>query len=190
LYVEETKASLRREYREARTGFARKSGVEARLAIETNMIRVIRDLAEEGAQVGLYRPLKEEALFELEPPSRFFYPRIEGDELEFYRPRTGKFVPGKLGIDEPDPEDSDKLESGKPHIIFTPAVAVDSQGGRLGMGKGYYDRFFKRHPEVIRVGVVYQVQVSKHPLPREYWDQLLDWIVTEQMILETSTRSS
>lgn len=188
--MEETKASLRREYREARTGFARKSGAEVRLALETNMIRLIRDLAEEGSEVGIYRPLNEEAQFDLEPAQRFYYPRIEGDEIEFYRPRGGKFVPGKLGIEEPDPSASDKLVAGKPHIIFTPAVAVDSLGGRLGMGKGYYDRYFKRHPEVIRVGVVFQIQVSKAPLPREYWDELLDWIVTEQMILETSTRSS
>lgn len=188
--MEETKASLRRDYREARLEFARSSGAKVRSSIESNMIRLIRDLSEDGAEAGLYRPLKEEAQFNLEPAHQYFFPRIEGEEMEFYRPRSAKFVRGKLGVEEPDPASSDRLESGAKHIIFTPAVAVDALGGRLGMGRGFYDRYFERHPEVIRVGVVFQIQVSKAPLPREEWDQALDWIVTEQMILETSTRSA
>jgi 5-formyltetrahydrofolate cyclo-ligase len=187
--VEEMKASLRREFREARLGFAKATGELARVQIETNIMRLIRDLSEDETLCGLYRSTGEEAPAALEPVHRFFYPRIKGEELQFLRPKSGKFIKNKFGIEEPDPKDSEELPKGR-HIIFTPAVAVDAQGGRLGMGRGYYDRFFQRHPEVIRVGVVFQVQMSKGPLPREEWDQALDWIVTEQMILETSTRSS
>ncbi len=188
--MEVTKASLRREFRVARLGFAQSSGDKVRSRLEANITRLIRDLSQEGAEAGLYRPLDEEAHFELEPVEHYFYPRVEREEIEFYRPRSGKFIRNRFGIDEPDPASAEKIKDGKPHIIFTPAVAVDSEGGRLGMGQGFYDRYFDRHPEVIRVGVVFQVQVSKTPLPREKWDQPLDWIVTEEMILETSIRSS
>jgi 5-formyltetrahydrofolate cyclo-ligase len=57
------------------------------------------------------------------------------------------------------------------------------------MGKSYYDRFFARHARCLRIGVVYHVQVSTDPLPADSWDQPLDWIVTEKMILRTSKRS-
>jgi 5-formyltetrahydrofolate cyclo-ligase len=56
------------------------------------------------------------------------------------------------------------------------------------MGKGYYDQFFSSYPQAIRVAVVFQIQFSKLPLPVDSWDQPLDWIVTESMILRTSTR--
>lgn len=191
--MEETKASLRREFREARQGFAKTAGASARERIEANMIRLIRDLSEEGTCIALYRPMPGEAEFDLQPRENFFYPRIVGKDLKFLKPKGGQFIKNKFGIEEPaegdEPSLSDILPSGR-NLMFTPAVAVDSQGGRLGMGQGFYDRFFAREPDVIRVGVVFQVQVSNVPLPREKWDQALDWVVTEQMILETSTRSS
>jgi 5-formyltetrahydrofolate cyclo-ligase len=60
---------------------------------------------------------------------------------------------------------------------------------RLGLGKGYYDRFFAHHPDVLRVGVVFHVQVSSHPLPADSWDQAMDWIVSEKMILRVNARN-
>jgi 5-formyltetrahydrofolate cyclo-ligase len=68
-------------------------------------------------------------------------------------------------------------------------VAADQFGTRLGLGKGYYDRFFAQFPQALRVAVIFQIQFSKDPLPVDSWDQPLDWIVTESMILRTSTRS-
>jgi 5-formyltetrahydrofolate cyclo-ligase len=49
----------------------------------------------------------------------------------------GETQPGIFGFAEPAGEPAN-LESAD--LIFIPALAVDSQGQRLGKGKGYYDR--------------------------------------------------
>ena len=147
---------------------------------------MVHDLA--PPQVAIYSPLSDEASFELE--GVHFYPRLTGDDMAFWRPtKEHDFQAGALGIAEPEPEKSEALNLAQPFLICCPAVALDWQGRRLGMGGGYYDRFFASHPRALRVGVAFQVQVTKDPLPVDSWDQTLDWIVTEEMVLRTSNRS-
>lgn len=186
LSVPTEKAELRRHYRKIRREY---SNDAAATALSRHLLRWLRDYAGDDLQVCLYRPLAEEAQFNLTPYTRYFYPRLVGDDLQFFKPvDAAAFTPGPYGIEEPT--QGEILDLTKPVVVFCPAVAVDGQGGRLGMGKGFYDRFFKQHPNAVRVGVVYQIQVSETPLPAEKWDQLLDWIVTDKMILRTSQRSS
>ena len=58
-----------------------------------------------------------------------------------------------------------------------PGVAFDSQGGRLGRGKGVYDRLL-RCASGLKIGVFFEVQ-NCSKLPRETHDCPLDWLVTE-----------
>lgn len=183
------KTSVRSQFRKTRAEFTARSGPIVRPLLETHMQRLIGDLTEPGLQVCLYRPMPDEPQFALAPEREFFYPRLDGDDLQFLRPR-GPFVSGKLGIEEPDPAAADPIDLNKPMLVFCPAVAVDTHGDRLGMGKGYYDRFFTDHPAAVRAAVVYQVQVSTAPLHADSWDQPMDWIVTEKMILRTLRRSN
>ncbi|WP_237483527.1 5-formyltetrahydrofolate cyclo-ligase [Vibrio hippocampi] len=70
-------------------------------------------------------------------------------------------------------------------IIFTPLVAFDRTGQRLGMGGGYYDRTLQpwRHnnkgPSAI--GLAHHCQLVEQ-LPTEAWDVPLATIVTPQRI--------
>lgn len=165
------KSALRRDYRAARQRFARESGAAARDALTQNMLRVIRDLADEDTQVSVYEPFREEAAFNLPAADRYFIPVVDGERMDFFT------------------ASGEALDPRKPILTFVPAVAADQFGTRLGMGKGYYDRFFTQFTQAIRVAVIFQIQFSKDPLPVDSWDQPLDWIVTESMILRTSTRS-
>ncbi|MCW8345135.1 5-formyltetrahydrofolate cyclo-ligase [Vibrio sp. ZSDZ65] len=70
-------------------------------------------------------------------------------------------------------------------IIFTPLVAFDEQGQRLGMGGGYYDRtlapwqFSSKGPQAI--GLAHNCQ-QVSTLPNESWDIPLSTIVTPKQV--------
>ena len=64
--------------------------------------------------------------------------------------------------------------------ILLPLVSFDGQGSRLGLGGGFYDRYFAdvtTRPWMI--GVAYDIQESPEPLPTQPWDIPLDAVVTE-----------
>ena len=64
--------------------------------------------------------------------------------------------------------------------IIVPGVAFDPRGGRLGFGKGYYDRFLSRLPATTyRCGLAFGIQVVPC-VPQTSHDICMHGIVTEQ----------
>ena len=64
--------------------------------------------------------------------------------------------------------------------IMVPGVAFDYRGGRLGFGKGYYDRFLSRLPATTyRCGLAFSLQVVPC-VPQAPHDICMHGIVTEQ----------
>ncbi len=101
-------------------------------------------------------------------------------ELCRYQPDT-RLVTNRYGIAEPEPgsPNAHRLSCA---LMLLPLVAFDENGGRLGMGGGYYDRFLGSLPALLRprlVGLAHEVQRSNAPLPKDSWDIPLDDIVTE-----------
>ncbi len=184
------KSVFRRRFRELRKEFAKERGPAAEKQIQSHIKRWLRDFIVPDVQVCAYRSQPDEVNPCVWPLTKLYFPRIEERDLVFYRPQsTEAFVKNRFGILEPDPERAERLKPERPTIVLCPAVAVDSLGRRIGLGEGYYDRFLGTMPQAIRVGVVFHVQVSHDPLPAEGWDQLLDWVITEKMILRVSQRS-
>ena len=185
------KSALREHYRARRREFsAGPAGPGARTALNSNLRRLLGDLNPGGrAHVCAYLALPEEAAVDAAPD--WYLPVLDGDDLSFRRPHhPDALETNRFGIAEPRVGDSTPWNEDAPTLVVCPAVAVDWRGGRLGMGKSFYDRFFKDHPACVRIGVAFAVQVATDPLPAEEWDQPLDWIITEQMILRTFKRSS
>ena len=60
-----------------------------------------------------------------------------------------------------------------------PLLVFDSRGNRIGMGGGYYDKFFrnpKRRP--LLIGIAYELQKAEKIIPQK-WDVRMDMIATE-----------
>jgi len=54
----------------------------------------------------------------------------------------------------PEPVDGIEVTNSKIEVVFIPLLAFDNQGGRVGYGKGFYDRFLaKCNPETLKIGL-------------------------------------
>ncbi len=67
-------------------------------------------------------------------------------------------------------------------MVLLPAVAYDLDGNRLGMGKGYYDRFLEMIPFKKRIGVAWNFQIVPK-VPTDVHDKKVCKIVTEERII-------
>lgn len=63
-------------------------------------------------------------------------------------------------------------------VIIVPVLGFDSQHNRLGLGKGYYDRFLINQPRAHKIGLAYSWSLVES-LPYEPHDIKLDQIVTD-----------
>lgn len=61
-------------------------------------------------------------------------------------------------------------------LVLVPGVAFDAQGRRLGRGKGYYDRFLCRIPDVRLVGLCFDFQKVEE-VPADAFDIPVDIVI-------------
>jgi 5-formyltetrahydrofolate cyclo-ligase len=67
-------------------------------------------------------------------------------------------------------------------IVLVPGLAFDRHGGRLGRGRGYFDRLLATPSlRAIRAAVGLQRQVIAQ-VPMELHDMRMEWLITEQGI--------
>lgn len=82
----------------------------------------------------------------------------------------------RLRIQEPVLDVRNIIPLQELEMIFTPLVACDKAGNRLGMGGGFYDRTLAQAPHLISVGLAHECQQVEQ-LPIESWDMPLDHII-------------
>jgi 5-formyltetrahydrofolate cyclo-ligase len=134
-----------------------------------------------GRIIAGYMPLRSEmdplplmAVLEA-AGARLALPRMHGDTLVFHAcAMTDPLEIGPFGIREPGAA----TPVVQPDVILTPLLAFDRHGGRLGYGKGFYDRAFAALPEARRIGIGFAMQDVVR-VPCEAHDILLDLTLTE-----------
>ncbi|MDZ4164373.1 MAG: 5-formyltetrahydrofolate cyclo-ligase, partial [Smithellaceae bacterium] len=105
-------------------------------------------------------------------------------ELEIYRitDLDRDLEAGLWGIREPQAGSCETFHAGAVDFILVPGVAFDLQGGRIGYGKGFYDRFIRNCKKpgaaVFTAGVAFEIQLQGQ-IPTEPHDTPVDAIVTE-----------
>ncbi len=88
---------------------------------------------------------------------------------------------GKFGILEPI--EAMKIAYKNIDLILVPGIAFDNEGHRIGYGLGYYDKFLKKVPKAVKIGLCFDFQVVEK-IPKETHDVPVDFIVTEKRIVE------
>ena len=105
----------------------------------------------------------------------------EGFTLTAAVPNADGWVVGQYGIRTPVPERSTLLQPEQLDLVLVPCTAFDADCYRVGMGKGYYDRYLPRCTQAVKIGIALEVQ----RVPRaavDAHDQRLDAFVTERGI--------
>lgn len=109
-------------------------------------------------------------------------PRIEetGD-MSMRSYDANRLMRHRLGFDEPD-DTAISVESADVDIVLVPGLVFDREGGRLGRGKGYYDRFLTSLPRsTARIGVTTDSSIVDR-VPTDERDQRVGWLATESGI--------
>ena len=91
-------------------------------------------------------------------------------------------VTSRFGIAEPAPD----RPAVRPRHALVPLLAFDDDGYRLGYGGGFYDRTLAMlrgdgAGPLVAIGVGLETQ-RRPALPREPFDERLDWLVTEEAV--------
>ncbi|RVU82779.1 5-formyltetrahydrofolate cyclo-ligase [Leucothrix sargassi] len=89
----------------------------------------------------------------------------------------------KFKIPEPDLSQTNVINSTALDCVIMPAVGIDTNGNRIGMGGGFYDRTFayrkqKAHKPML-VGFCYEFQLIDPQTPQA-WDIPADAVVTDK----------
>lgn len=116
---------------------------------------------------------------------------VLGNQLWFYRldSRT-RLRPNRFGIPEPARRNAPRRAPWALDAVLMPLVGFDRQGGRLGMGGGFYDRTFAfkhgaAHRPPALIGLAHDIQ-QVELLPVASWDVPMDAVITPRRHLACS----
>lgn len=90
-------------------------------------------------------------------------------------------IEDRYGILEPSFEE-EKIDPDQLDLIIVPGTAFDNNGGRMGYGAGYYDRYFKKitnKSKNIKLALAYDFQILDC-VPMEEHDVPMDIIYTDK----------
>lgn len=197
-------ASLRAEVRRAllrrRRAQAPEQAAERSLAAQKRLLA--SPCWRDAARVALYAGVREEMATDLllreawASGREVWLPRVraaDGGLMDFVRCAGPECLrPGAFGLNEPHPElpgAGPDDAAFQPQLFLLPGVAFDRQGGRMGYGGGFYDRFLGalgRMREAAGasaracplLGFCFGFQIVEK-LPRAAWDQPVDGLCTE-----------
>jgi 5-formyltetrahydrofolate cyclo-ligase len=188
--------ATRRRLRELRLALGPAERAAAERAIRASLVRL--GVFRRGAHVALYLPMRGEV--DVRPcleiarrhGSHLYVPRVVSRRRRqmLFAPWTedGAHRTNAFGILEPGSAAGARLAIGLDTVVL-PLVGFDSNGNRLGMGAGFYDRALRRRldraatwrrPRLI--GVAYACQ-QLPVIPTSPWDVPLDLVVTERGVI-------
>ncbi len=120
---------------------------------------------------------------------RIVVPYCRPERLElYYLEGLDELSPGTMRIPEPKAElrgrADRKADVSQVDLIVVPGVAFDRRGGRLGHGKGYYDRLLRRvRPDTALIGLAFECQLLPE-VPMLPHDVYVHKLITEEAVYD------
>ncbi len=87
-----------------------------------------------------------------------------------------EFENGTFSVKEP--KEKVEFDASKIDVVLVPGIAFDRFGGRVGFGKGCYDKFLK-NMKAVKIGFCYDFQLIRH-IETDNNDVTMDYIITEK----------
>lgn len=112
-------------------------------------------------------------------------PRMNDDMTEL-DPRVWEdgVTPHEQGRLAPEPPpDAPAVDVQTIDLVVVPALALSPDGGRIGYGKGFYDRLLAQIPRARRLAVAFDFQLIAE-VPETPGDERVHAILTDQRVLE------
>lgn len=141
----------------------------------------------EAEKIGIYYPNSSEVLTQdiiqelLSIGKKVFVPKVVGKKMEFREiVNFSSLEKGNFEIMEP--KDNCPKENNL-DLILVPSVGITTTGVRLGYGYGFYDKFLAEY-NTDTISLVLEKQIIKN-IPKEDHDVSIDWVVTEDRIINT-----
>ncbi len=128
-----------------------------------------------------------EMIVETLKDKRVVVPAVKGDGLAVFEitDYDGSLKKGSFGIPEPEEGNCKPVERQVIDLIVVPGLVFDKRGGRVGFGRGYYDRFLHglggNDGAAHVVGLAFEMQVVEE-LKLDKNDVKMDRVITEKTI--------
>lgn len=167
-------------------------------------------LWKKASYIAVYRALEDEPC--LSPfcdlwRNKVCFPVIKDSVLEFYKDK-GQWQKNSFLIFEPLSKPENQIPLDEISVFLIPGRAFDRSGGRLGRGKGYYDKALAsvgknqqafnrrekdpaktlkkgRKKKALFIGVAFAEQIHNERLPLSEHDILFDLLVTDNFVLKS-----
>jgi len=103
-----------------------------------------------------------------------------GEITAFEAENGTSFKKGAFSVNEPI--DSVKVQEEEIDTVIVPGIAFTKKGGRVGFGKGCYDRFLKKC-NAVKIGFCYEKQICEE-FTQDTHDIKMDFLITEKGIIK------
>ena len=164
-----------------------------------------------ATHIAVYQALKDEPCISSSYnlwKNKICFPVIENSALNFYKSR-GSWQKNSLSIFEPMTRPEDRVPLDEISVFLIPGRAFDKKGGRLGRGRGFYDKTLSsldkkqmssdkekipssskaetadKKKQALFIGVAFSEQVHNKSLPLSDHDILMDVLVTDCFVLRS-----
>ena len=189
-----SKTEIRKEYKQMRSALDSAFCADASKKICGKILSL--DEYKNASTVMSYNAIKNEAVVDVVTKDALLNGKtlllpVTNTETEtMYASKLDSFLDitiGNYGIYEPIKKQA--FDEAKIDIVLVPALVYNKDGFRIGYGKGYYDKFFGKCKNALKIGVAYSCQMCDEDFSDAY-DIAVDMIVCEDGVIYCGAKKS